>query len=73
MGSQVSALSCLRVILCDASEQCGWCSLFIHVGVVVVTWNQQLREGASTFLTVYPILGLHPGREDGGIRPGEKQ
>ena len=73
MGSQVSALCCLKVMLWDVSEQCGWYSLSVHIGVMVVTWNQQLREEASTFLPVYPILGLYPGHGGGGIRPGEKQ
>lgn len=32
-------------------------------GVMVVTWNQQLREGTSTVLTVFSILWLYPGHE----------
>lgn len=35
--------------------------------------EQQLREGTSAFLTVFPILWLYPGHEGQGIKPGEKQ
>lgn len=58
---QGDALRCLRTV---------WLTF---QGVMVVTWNQQLREGTSTFLTVFPILWLYPGHEGQGIKPGEKQ
>ena len=67
-GWQVPALPCLKVMLCNVSEQCVGCSKKLHR---VVTWTQQLKKGTSTFVTVFPIVGSYPGLE--GIRPGEKE
>lgn len=53
-----------------------WCFKTVWLAfqrVIVVTWNEQLREGTSIFLTVSPILWLYPRHEGQGIRPGEKQ
>ena len=59
--SQGDALQCLRTV---------WLAF---QGVIIVTWNQELRKATSTFLTVFPISGSCAGQEGQGIRPGEKQ
>lgn len=37
---------------------------------MVVTWNQQLREGTSTFLTVFPSWGYILGMKVEASDPG---
>lgn len=37
---------------------------------MVVTWNQQLREGTSTFLTVFPFWGYILGMKIEASDPG---